>query len=175
MTQIVNKRTTDSTVLSTLGNGSGTALDDIYATLLHKAFLFEYRAQFIIETDLVADYFDQGGIVVALVKQPTTDAEFIIAVDGAQITDEAMHTEVPLRQNIFALAEIRLVTFISATEATLEGSLSFKPKSKGGIPFVEGSGWQLKCYNNTGSGLTAGNTIGPINIYERFAYEGGSL
>ena len=78
-----------------------------------------------------------------------------------------------MRQKLFAMAHIRLIVITSSTDGTFEGELLFKPKSKGGIPFVEGSGWKLVVHNGSGSSLTTGNNIANIRINERFAYEGG--
>ncbi len=175
MTQIVNKRTRDSVPLSTLAQGAALVLDDTYDGLSHKAFLFEYRMTGSISSALIADWLAEGGIKIVLIKQGVTDAEVILILDGAEITDSEAHDTVPFRQQLFAIAWVKLLVITSATDGTFEFELMFKPKSKGGIPFSEGSGWEVKIFNNSGGTLTTGNNIANINIYERFAYEGGGL
>ncbi len=172
MGQILNRRTRDSKVLSTLANGASFTLDDVYDGLTHKAFLFEYNMTGSISTALIADWLSEGGIKICLVKQGTTDAELILILDGAEITDESAFTDVPARQALFAIAEVELQEIVSATDGTLKFHMEFKPKSKGGIPFMEGNGWETRIINNSGSALTTGNNVANINIFERFAYEG---
>ncbi len=173
MTQIVNKRTVPSVALGTLGDANGIAIDAIYDGLLHKAFLFEYRMTFTVSSALIADWLAQNGICICLIKEGTSDAELQTILDGAVITDENMHEEVPSRQRLFAIAHVKLLVVTSSTDGTFEGELIFKPRSKGGIPFVENSGWEVRAMNASGAQLTTGNNIANIKIYERFAYEGG--
>ncbi len=173
MTQILNRRTLSATALGTLSDQGAATLDAIYGTLLHKAFLFEYKVKGTISTALIADFLAEDGISIILIQTglSTTDMDTILT--GAQITDTSMSVDIPSRQRIFALAEIRLTEVVSATDGTLEFQLHFKPKSKGGIPFTEGSGWQLRIINRSGSTLTTGNNVANMTVFERFAYEGG--
>ncbi len=62
MTQIVNRRTRDSVPLSTLADGASLILDNVYETLTHKAFLFEYEVTFTVSSALIADWLAEGGI-----------------------------------------------------------------------------------------------------------------
>ncbi len=173
MTQIVNRRTTDATTLGTLGDGGTIVIDEVYDGLSHKAFLFEYLMTGSISTALIADWLSQGGVKIILIKQGVSGADLILILDGAEITQDTEHVEVPFRQGIFAIAHVTLDIITSATDGTFEFVLHFKPKASGGIPFPEGSGWEVRAINNSGASLTTGNNIANINIYERFAYEGG--
>ncbi len=173
MTQIVNRRTTDAKALGTLGDGGTFVIDEVYDGLSHKAFLFEYLMTGTISSALIADWLTQGGIKLILIKQGVSGADLILILDGAEITQEDEHVQVPFRQGIFAIAEVDLIVVTSATDGTFKFRLHFKPKAKGGIPFAEGSGWEVRAINNSGASLTTGNNIANINIYERFAYEGG--
>ncbi len=174
MTQIVNRRTADAVPLGTLGNGGTVVIDEVYDGLTHKAFLFEYRMTGTISSALIADWLSEGGIKLILIQQGVSGADLVLILDGAEITDLNMSIEVPFRQQIFAIADVDLKVITSATDGTFQFVLHFKPKSKGGIPFPEGNGWEVRAINNSGASLTTGNNIANINIYERFAYEGGS-
>ncbi len=174
MTQIINRRTVPSVALGTIGNNSTLVLDEVYDGLTHKAFLFEYRMTFSISSALISDWLDEEGISIALIRTGLSATDLDVILSGAEITDALEPTEVPIRQQVFALAQVKLIVITSATDGTFEGELMFKPKSKGGIPFPEGSGWRVLVQNRSGATLTTGNRIANIHIHERFAYEGGS-
>ncbi len=173
MTQIVNKRVNTAQALTTLGDNGIIDLDNKYDGLSHKAFLFEYRMTGTISTALIADYLTTNGIQICLVKAGLSGADLDTILTGAEITDISEHSEVPERQKLFAIARIILRVITSATDGTFDFELIFKPKSRGGIPFMEGSGWEVVVINRTGSALTTGNNIANMVIHERFAYEGG--
>ncbi len=162
-------------LLGTLADNATFVLDDVYDDLKHKAFLFEYRAQGQISTIDNGDFFKQDGVDIVLVQHETTGAEIDTILTGAEVTDQNMHELVPANQKLFDLAFIEFVSFDNS--AGVAGhwifDLHFKPSSKGGIPFVEGSGWELRFINRTGSALPDGNGVSIDRIYERFAYEGG--
>ncbi len=174
MGQIINRRTAVGS-LGTLADNTQVELDAIMEDLVHKAFLFEYRADLIIKTLELLDWFAEGGINIALIKGDLAASSLAVIIDGAQITDTDAHTDVPARQDLFALAEITIASVISSTDGYLNAKLRFKPSSKGGIPFTEGTGtgWKLVAINRDGSALTTGSLIQGV-VYERFAYEGGS-
>lgn len=148
-------------------------MDSAYQTLLHKAFLFYYEAWGTISTALIADYLSEDGLVITLTQNGVSTADIDTILTGAQITDKDMNVEVPSRQRLFALAKIDLTEVVSATDGTLRFHLKFAPKSRGGVPFTEGSGWQMGIANRSGGALTTGNNVANITILERFAYEGG--
>jgi len=175
MTQILNRRTVSNAPLGTLANNATIDLDTKYTTLLHKAFLFEYRARGFITSVDSGEFLtdDSCSIVLTQAAVPNLDIDSIL--EGAQITDQNMNIEVPSRQRIFALADITWLAFdpFATLAGTFGFDLVFKPRSKGGIPFTEGSGWTLSFINRTGSALTTGSQVHTMGIHERFAYEGG--
>ncbi len=173
MTQIVNRRVASAQALGTLADNTSIGIDSIMATLNHKAFLFEYRIKGTISSALVADFLTEDGVSIVLIKSGLLDADIDTILTGAEITDEEMSIQVPTRQQIFGLADIKLTEVVSSTDGTFEFELIFKPKSKGGIPFTEGSGWNLVVINRSGGNLTTGNNVANMTVYERFAYEGG--
>ncbi len=175
MTQIINRRTLTAKLLGTLADGASTNLDSIYGILLHKAFLFEYMAQGTISCNNTGEFFTADGVSIILVQAGLSAADIETILAGAQITDVTQSTEVPSRQRMFALAEIQFNAFNvdAAGAGNFHWRIHFKPRSKGGIPFTEGSGWELKFINRTGGALTTGSNVSTRSIYERFAYEGG--
>ncbi len=175
MTQIVNRRVANQVDLGTLGDNVGIGLDTVMNTLTHKAFLFEYRARGHVAPDTFGEFFRQGGVQIVLSRQGVSAADIDTILTGAQITDVSEHTDVPIRQQVFAIGDIKWEQADLASPFSAIGvfDLMFKPKSKGGILFQEGSGWTLQAVNRGGAALTGG-AIGSTNIYERFAYEGGS-
>ncbi len=173
MTQIVNKRTVTAQVLGTLADNAIIVLDAVYDGLTHKAFLFEYRITGTISTALIADWLTGHGIQIVLCQNDISGADLDTILSGAEITDRSMNIDIPDRQRLFAVARVILRVITSATDGTFDFELIFKPKSKGGIPFTEGSGWECRIVNRTGASLTTGNNIANLQIHERFAYEGG--
>ncbi len=173
MGQILIRRRQSAQALSTLADDAQVVLDSVYAVLVHKAFLFEYEAFGTISTALIADYMSERGIAIVLASTGLANADLATILNGVQITDTSQSRDVPIRQQVFAIAKIDLTEVLSATDGTLQFHLHFKPKSKGGIPFLEGSGWRMVIINLTGSALTNGNNVANITIKERFAYEGG--
>ncbi len=170
MTQILNRRTITAVPLLTLSNNIQIVLDDIYDGLTHKAFLFEYRFRGMLSTLDFSDWQTQDGTEVCLIRLGTSTLDTILS--GAEITDVLEHEEVPERQKLFAIAKLSNWAFITGTQFVCDIELDFKPNSKGGIPFMENSGWLMVVINRTGSDLTTGNIISG-SILERFAYEGG--
>ncbi len=175
MTQIVNRRVAAAALISTLADGSAIEIDSIMKVLTHKAFLFEYKLRAVIATTEIGQWQRAGGFQAVLVDGGISTSEVITILAGAQITDEDAHREVPIRQQLFAIGE---VTWNSFETSGLDGhgtmELHFKPASKGGIPFHEGSGWKVLLVNNSGAVAVTGDSFGNSVIYERFAYEGGS-
>ncbi len=170
MGQIINRRIADS-VLGTLADDASIAFDVIMNTLTHKAFLFEYRMWIYLQTLDFQEWAAEGGISICLHKQGLTAAQLGTILDGAQITDESAAVEIPTRQELFAIGHIKSMTAVSSAQGFMVTELEFQPSSKGGIPFVEGSGWSVSVINRTGGALTTGNLL-HAEIYERFAYEG---
>ncbi len=176
MTQIVDRRMLNAVDIGSLADAATLSVDTVMRTLTHKAFLFEYRAQGDISCAATPQFYDQGGITIVLVQQGTTDSEMEYILAGAQITDQNQNIEIPLRQTMFAVAEITFNGFNvdTANAGNFTWKIHFKPKSKGGILFVEGSGWELRFINRTGALLTTGSIIRTGSVMQRFAYEGGS-
>ncbi len=174
MGQILNRRTRGVVALGTLADDTTSILDDIYDGLSHKAFLFKYRMWGFIQTLDIGDFFTASGVQICLIKQGLSDAALSGILAGLEITNEGEHVDVPTRQELFAIAEIQWRTHITGgTQFFGDFVLDFQPHSKGGIPFMEDSGWEVVAINRTGSALTAGTQIKPEMILERFAYEGG--
>lgn len=161
--------------LSTLADNAFLSIDNEYTGLLHKAFLFEYEASGFISAADSGDMLQGDGFAIVLAQQDLSGAEIDTILTGLQITDQDMNIEVPTRQQIFGVATIDWVAFdpFATLAGTFRWHLHFKPKSKGGIPFAEGSGWRLLLLNRTGSAFATGNQVNVPVIYERFAYEGG--
>ncbi len=176
MGQIVNRRTRPQKLLSTLADGASFTLDNVYDGLQHKAFLFEYEVEGIIGSVDFGQWSREDGINIVLVRDGVTDAELEAILAGAEITDESAHVDVPERQRLMGIADWHwdAAETVSTFESVGHFRLHFKPKSKGGIPFSEGSGWELRIINRGGALLTTGDFVTPHRIYERFAYEGGS-
>ncbi len=172
MTQIVNRRNRPSVPLLVTANNALLNLDVIYDGLSHKAFLFEYHARGTLHLVDLADMTTEDGIDIVLVRNNLAAGDIDTILTGAEITDRTVSTEVPERQQIFGLAFLEFVE-IAARGAIYNWELHFDPKSKGGIPFVEDSGWEMNCINRSGAALTTGTTVLTNWIYERFAYEGG--
>ncbi len=172
MTQIINRRTISAAPLSTLADNTQIELDAIMAVLLHKAFLFEYRFRGKIFTLFPIDFFTGDGIQVVVIQGALAASTVDSFLSGAQITDKSQNVDVPARQALFEVATIKPATITSSTFGYFEVDLIFKPKAKGGIPFTEGSGWELDIINRGGAAMTTGSII-VGEIYERFAYQGG--
>ena len=168
MTQIVNKRTKPAVPLLTMANDSTLSIDSEYDGLLHKVFLFEYRMTCTILTPDVTEWLAEDGINLCLVADGISGADLTEILAGAVITDLTQNIDVPARQRLFEVMEI-----IQISSTILQGNLMFRPKSKGGIPFTEGSGWEIIAINRSGATLMTGNLVANILIHERFAYEGG--
>ncbi len=173
MTQILNRRTNAAVALATLADDAILSLDTVYAVLTHKAFLFEYRITGSISSALIADWLGERGLTICLTASSLSAADLATILVGAQITDTSMNRDIPERQQLFAIARVELIVITSSTDGTFEFELVFKPRSRGGIPFVEGSGWKCVIINQSGGSLTTGNNIANLKIFERFAYEGG--
>ncbi len=172
MVQIINRRQA-SVSLATLADNAILEMDSIMEGLTHKAFLFEYRMKGMIKSLDVLDWVSEFGINIVLVKQDTSGGLINTILNGVQITDESAHIDVPTRQDVFAVADIDWASVVSTIDAYLNFELVFQPGSKGGIPFMEGSGWEVVVINRTGAALSTGNLLFG-NVYERFAYEGGN-
>ncbi len=173
MTQIIDRRTGTPRTLGTQSGDTSVTLDTIYGTLLHKAFLFEYRARIPFSfPGSIQDLIAGSGVQVCLIASGLSDADLNAILDGAQITDQNMNVEIPSRQQLFAVADAIFEGLDSADNLVGHFNLDFKPRSKGGIPFSEGSGWSVVLINRIGTALTTGAFIGAAHIYQRFAYEG---
>ncbi len=175
MTQIVERHKPNAVNIGALADGATLSMDTIMRTLTHKAFLFEYEAQGTISCEATPQFFDEGGVAIVLVEQGSTDSEIEFILAGSQITDQNMNVQIPLRQQMFALAEVEFNAFNvdTANAGNFHWKVHFKPKAKGGIPFTEGSGWETRFINRTGALLTTGSIINTGSVNQRFAYEGG--
>ncbi len=176
MTQIVNRRIIGQQALATLSDNVSITHDTVYSALTHKAFLFEYRARGFVSAAVFGEFMRSGGVQICLVNIALSDADLDTILAGTVISDESMDRDIPTRQQVYAIADLRWDQADLASPFTAIGwyELSFKPKSKGGIPFTEGAGWQLVIINRGGADLTTGSFVGASVIRERFAYEGGS-
>ncbi len=175
MTQIVDRRLVGIKALSTLADGASFLIDGLYASLPHKAFLFEYEAQGDISSAVTTEFYDDEGLSIVLVAAGTSNTDIANIIGGTAFTDQNQNVQIPFAQQMFALGTIMFHAFNddAVGEGNFHWKIHFKPKAKGGIPFTEGSGWELKIINRSGAALSVGNLLRTTRIYSRFAFEGG--
>ncbi len=164
--------------LGTLADNGVSVIDEVYGVLLEKqAYLFEYEASgFILGLD-DAEFTAGAGVTICLVREGISATDLDTVLAGARI-DPDDHGEYEIRQALYAVNKWRAIRRVDTTgsggvdQFVIDWEISFKPKSKGGIPHSAGKGWKLLIINRTSGTLTTGAIIVTNRIYERFAYGG---
>ncbi len=167
--QILGRRANGQSALSTLADNTSVTLDGVHATLGDPAYLFEYEAQGLFGGIDMGDLLAGSGLTFALIRSDLSDSDLDTILSGTVITKEVMNTEIPSRQRLFAIGVMELAAI--ATQGYGNWKIKFTAP-KGGIPFVEGSGWKLVFINRIGVAMTTGGFLMVQRQKHRFAYGG---
>ncbi len=176
MTQIVQRTRPDGDLLTTLADNTIATIDGSYSTLADPAFLFEIEASGHINNAEVSEVSggSAGGLSICLIRSDMTAAELDVELTADQLTKEDVGGgEYRAHQRLFEIAKLEVVEDAANDGKTkYRWHLHFKPRSKGGIPIPEGSGWSLVVINRNGAPLTTGAAVNCDRLYQRFAWGG---
>ncbi len=169
MTQIITKTRPAATALLTLADNTILDMMNTMVTLADPAFLFEFKASGSFYAGTLTQLV-QGGDVICLVRSDIDGADLDSELAPDQIT--RLETgDYEKHQRIFAVAEWEYASQ-DANVFVWNWKIHFKPKSKGGIPFSQGSGWKLVIINRQGGAQSTGDFVTTESIMTRYAWGG---